>query len=72
MFIDGTGLQKGILIDQPIIQNGIIKETRNHLNNGGIHLPNGFAPKNNRVTPLNGHLNNGRDPVRSMFNEVDG
>lgn len=71
MFTDGSRIAKGVLIDQPLLQNGVIKGTTNLLNNGGVHLPNGFAPGNNRVAPLNGYVNNGRDPVRSMFNEVD-
>lgn len=75
----GSNIAKGVLIDQPILQNGLLKKngivkgTVNLLQNGGVHLPNGFVPGNNRVAPLNGHtVNNGRDPVRSMFNEVDG
>ncbi|XP_033225920.1 adenylate kinase isoenzyme 5 [Belonocnema kinseyi] len=68
---DGSRIAKGVLIDQPLHQNGVIRGTTNLLNNGGVRLPNGFGPGNNRIAPLNGHVNNGRDPVRSMFNEVD-
>ena len=80
MFTDSTNLTNGILIDQPILQNGslvnkngLIKVTKNLLQNGGVHLSNGSFPGNNKVTPISeNNLNNGKHPVKSMFNEVDG
>ncbi|XP_051173250.1 adenylate kinase isoenzyme 5 [Leptopilina boulardi] len=70
----GSSIAKGVLIDEPILQNGLLKKNGivKGLQNGGVHLSNGFMPGKNKVAPLNGNnANNGRDPVRSMFNEVD-
>lgn len=78
IFSGGSKIAKGVLINEPIIRNGLLKKngivkgTVNLLQNGGVHLSNGFVPGNNKVAPLNGHnVTNGRDPARSMFNEVD-
>ena len=47
--------------------------TQNLLQNGVAHLSNGIPPGNNRVAPSMANFNgNPKDPLRNMYNEVEG
>ncbi|KAL0106489.1 hypothetical protein PUN28_016298 [Cardiocondyla obscurior] len=52
-------------------QNGIANGTAHMLQNGVAHLANGIVPGNNKVAPaMHNYLP--KDPIRKMYNEVDG
>ncbi|KAI4484783.1 hypothetical protein M0804_007349 [Polistes exclamans] len=57
-----------------IRQNGITNGTTHMLQNGVAHLANGIIPGNNKVAPsIQNYLsNNTKDPLRKMYNEVEG
>lgn len=57
-----------------IRQNGIANGATHMLQNGVAHLANGIIPGNNKIAPnIQNYLpKNARDPVRKMYNEVEG
>ncbi|KAF7411446.1 hypothetical protein HZH66_000342 [Vespula vulgaris] len=64
----------GIQQNGGIRQNGITNGTTHMLQNGVAHLANGIIPGNNKVAPsIQNYLpNNMKDPLRKMYNEVEG